>query len=209
MKAANWMTHSTYDSDDPCGDTGSRPPSTNTRPVRRAGCGCRTGTSRVSASRLGRHLELVADAAGIERFPCSECPKAGPWPSPTPSYPRAGVPPRGARLVPHGRLARATKTISVEAALDIELARVGMGRDEASFRLVFTSQFLPDDRPSSGSVRRAAAPHDLARERRALPQHVRHLDITELAPGQVPDTDAPRPRRPARTVGAPPASSRR
>ena len=44
-----------------------------------------------------------------------------------------------------GRLARAaTEQEERQAALDVELARVGWGGDDPSFRQVFTSQFLPD-----------------------------------------------------------------
>lgn len=44
-----------------------------------------------------------------------------------------------------GRLSRAsTPEAKREAALDVELARVGWGRHDPSFRQVFTSQFLPD-----------------------------------------------------------------
>jgi DNA-binding winged helix-turn-helix (wHTH) protein/pimeloyl-ACP methyl ester carboxylesterase len=44
-----------------------------------------------------------------------------------------------------GRLARATSDAERElAAVDLELARVGWGRDDPSFRNVFTAQFLPD-----------------------------------------------------------------
>ena len=38
-----------------------------------------------------------------------------------------------------------------EAALDLEVARVGWGRDDPSFRQMFTSQFLPDGTASSGT----------------------------------------------------------
>ena len=43
-----------------------------------------------------------------------------------------------------GRRKRAGEAGQGEAALDIELARIGWGRDDPSFRQVFTSQFLPD-----------------------------------------------------------------
>ena len=44
-----------------------------------------------------------------------------------------------------GRMARATTDEQRrEAELDVELARVGWGRDDATFRQVFTTLFLPD-----------------------------------------------------------------
>jgi pimeloyl-ACP methyl ester carboxylesterase len=44
-----------------------------------------------------------------------------------------------------GRLTRAdTPENRRAAALDVELAKVGWGRDDPSFRQVFTAQFLPD-----------------------------------------------------------------
>lgn len=91
-------------------------------------------------------LEAVVDAAGLERFPLLGVSQG------------AAVavafavrhPERVERLVLYGsyalgRLARAESDHArLQAAVDVELARAGWGEDDASFRQVFTSQFLPD-----------------------------------------------------------------
>ena len=90
--------------------------------------------------------------------------------------PGAGQPDGALRLLrPRAACVRAAhEEQRREAALDVELARVGWGRDDPSFRQVFTSQFLPDGTPRRlGRVQRAAAAHDLAGERRALPRGLR------------------------------------
>ena len=69
-----------------------------------------------------------------------------------------------------------------EAALDLELARVGWGRDDDTFLQVFTSQFLPD-----GSREQWAAFNELQRRTISPENAVRFLetfatiDVVELA----------------------------
>ena len=70
-----------------------------------------------------------------------------------------------------------------EAALDLEVARIGWGRDEPTFRQVFTSQFLPD-----GTQEEWAQFNELQRRTTSAGNAVRFLetfsgiDVTEVAP---------------------------
>ena len=70
-----------------------------------------------------------------------------------------------------------------EAAFDIEVARIGWGRDDPSFRQMFTSQFLPD-----GTREQWDAFNELQRRTTSAHNAVRFLstfgriDVTEEAP---------------------------
>ena len=94
-------------------------------------------------------LEVVVDTVGLDRFPLVGVSQGG---AVAIAY-AVRHPERVRRLVlvgayAQGRLVRATTEAERrEAALDIELARVGWRRDDAVFRQVFTSQFLPDGPP--------------------------------------------------------------
>jgi pimeloyl-ACP methyl ester carboxylesterase/DNA-binding winged helix-turn-helix (wHTH) protein len=91
-------------------------------------------------------LELVVDAAGLDRFPLLGVSQGG---AVAIAY-AARHPERVTGLVLvgaycRGRLARATTDAErEEAALDLQLARIGWQHDDPSFRQVFASQFLPD-----------------------------------------------------------------
>jgi pimeloyl-ACP methyl ester carboxylesterase len=69
------------------------------------------------------------------------------------------------------------------AALDLEVARVGWGRDDPTFRQMFTSQFLPD-----GTREQWQEFNDLQRLTTSPANAVRFLetfagiDVTDLAP---------------------------
>ena len=70
-----------------------------------------------------------------------------------------------------------------EAALDIELARVGWGRDDATFRQVFTSQFLPDASRATWDEfdqlqRRTTSPQNAVRFLEAFAR----IDVAAIAP---------------------------
>jgi pimeloyl-ACP methyl ester carboxylesterase len=91
-------------------------------------------------------LEMVVDAAGLDAFPLLGVSQGA---AVAVAF-AARHPERVSRLIlcgayGRGRLLRAvTEEERREAALDLEVARVGWGRDDASFRQMFTSQFLPD-----------------------------------------------------------------
>ena len=150
-------------------------------------------------------LELVVDADGLDRFPLLGVSQGA---AVAVAF-AARHPDRVERLVlagayGRGRLARATTDEQRrEAALDLEVARVGWGRDDPSFRQVFTSQFLPD-----GTREQWEAFNDLQRRTTSPANAVRFLetfsriDVTGVAPhGPLPDADAPLPRRPAAAAG--------
>jgi pimeloyl-ACP methyl ester carboxylesterase/DNA-binding winged helix-turn-helix (wHTH) protein len=187
MKAANWMTHLGHDIESTVWRHWLDGLSQHRRLVRYDERGCGMSDWDVDGFCLEAwvdDLELVADAAGIERFPLLGLSQGG---AVAVAY-AVRHPDRVSRLVlwgsyPRGRLARATTDDERrEAALDIELARVGWGRDDASFRQVFTSQFLPD---ASREVwdefdtlqRRTTSPHNAVRFLEAFSK----LDVSDLA----------------------------
>ena len=130
-------------------------------------------------------LEMVVDAAGLDRFPLLGVSQGA---AVAVAF-AADHPERVTRLVlasayARGRLARATdEDQRREAALDLEVARVGWGRDDPSFRQVFTSQFLPD-----GTREEWEEFNELQRLTTSPENAVRFLetfariDVTDLAP---------------------------
>ncbi len=173
MKAANWMTHLGHDIESTVWRHWLDGLSRHHRLVRydERGCGMSDWDVDGSVSRHGSTTWSwwpMPPASSDSR--CSDCRKAELSPSPTPCDIRiesagscCGAPTRVG-----GWRAATTDDQRREAALDIELARVGWGRDEASFRQVFTSQFLPD---ASREVwdefdalqRRTTSPHNAVR----------------------------------------------
>jgi pimeloyl-ACP methyl ester carboxylesterase/DNA-binding winged helix-turn-helix (wHTH) protein len=91
-------------------------------------------------------LELVVDTLGLERFPLLGTSQGG---AVAIAY-AVRHPERVSALVLSGAYARgrlvraATDEARQEAALDLEVARVGFRRNDDVFRQVFTTQFLPD-----------------------------------------------------------------
>ena len=88
----------------------------------------------------------MVDSVGVDRFPLLGVSQGG---AVAIAY-AVRHPERVERLVlagayGRGRLVRAqTEEERDEAALDLDIARIGWRRDDDSFRLVFASQFLPD-----------------------------------------------------------------
>jgi pimeloyl-ACP methyl ester carboxylesterase/DNA-binding winged helix-turn-helix (wHTH) protein len=130
-------------------------------------------------------LELVADAAGLDRFPLLGVSQGA---AVAVAF-AARHPERVTRLIlsggyVRGRAVRATtEEERREAALDLEVARVGWGRDDPSFRQVFTSQFLPD-----GTREQWEEFNELQRRTTSAQNAVRFLetfaeiDVTDLTP---------------------------
>ncbi len=91
-------------------------------------------------------LESVVEALGLERFPRLGVSQGG---AVAVAY-AARHPERVSHLVLCGAYARgrAVRAVGDEekraAALDLDLAPVGWGRDDPAFRQVFAAQFLPD-----------------------------------------------------------------
>jgi pimeloyl-ACP methyl ester carboxylesterase/DNA-binding winged helix-turn-helix (wHTH) protein len=149
VKAANWMTHLDYDWETPVWRHWLEGLARGRRLIRYDERGC--GLSDWDTPTFGfdawvDDLALVVDAAGLDRFPLLGVSQGA---AVAVAY-AVRHPERVSCLVltgsyARGRLIRAeTEQQRREAALDLELARVGWGRDDATFRQVFTTLFLPD-----------------------------------------------------------------
>jgi pimeloyl-ACP methyl ester carboxylesterase/DNA-binding winged helix-turn-helix (wHTH) protein len=149
VKAANWLTHLDYDWESPTWRHWLEGMARRHTLVRydERGCGLSDwDVDRFTFDAWVDDLELVADAAGLDRFPVVGISQGA---AVAIAY-AVRHPERVSALVlwgayGRGRLARAvTEQQRREAALDLELARVAWGRDDDTFLQVFTSQFLPD-----------------------------------------------------------------
>ena len=156
VKAANWMTHLDFERRSPVWQHWIDDLSRDRSLLRYDERGC--GLSDWDVDRFDfdvwvDDLLAVVDAAGYARFPLLGVSQG------------AAVavafavrhPERVSKLVLYGsyargRMERADSDEQLRgAALDIELARVGWGSDDPSFRQVFTSQFLPGGRGRTGT----------------------------------------------------------
>ncbi|WP_228372908.1 alpha/beta fold hydrolase [Demequina subtropica] len=148
MKAANWITHLDLEWDSPVWSHWVRGLARGRTLVRydERGCGMSDWTvPGFSFEDWVTDLETVVAAAGLERFPLLGVSQgaavaidyAARHPEQVSSLILAG----GYVL---GRMKRARDDAErAEAALDIDLARVGWGREDPTFMRVFASQFLP------------------------------------------------------------------
>ncbi len=137
----------------------------------------------ISLEAFVRDLETVVDELGLERFPLMGLSQGGPVAI---AY-AVRHPERVSRLVlvgafVKGRVARATTPDELrEAALQGELIRMGWGRDDPSFRLYFSSTFMPDAPPQMWSdfaalMRRTTSAENALRLNNAFVQ----MDVTDL-----------------------------
>lgn len=149
VRAANWMTHLGYDIESPVWRHWVRDLAAHNQFIRYDERGC--GLSDWEAGAFGfddwvTDLETVVDALGLERFPLLGVSQGG---AVAVAY-AARHPEQVTRLVLCGAYARGRGVRAVNdeerraAALDLDLARVGWGRDDPAFRQVFAAQFLPD-----------------------------------------------------------------
>ena len=187
VKAANWMTHLDYDWRSPTWRhwlVGLAREHTLVRYDER-GCGLSDwDVDRFSFDAWVDDLELVVDAAGLERFPVIGLSQGA---AVAVAY-AVRHPEKVSGLVlwgayGRGRLVRAaTEQDHREAALDLELARAGWGRHDDTFLQVFTSQFLP-----GGTREQWAAFNELQRRTVSPDNAVRFLrtfatiDVTDVA----------------------------
>ena len=149
VRAANWMTHLGYDIESPVWRHWVRDLAAHHRFIRydERGCGLSDwDTTEFTFDDWVTDLESVVEALGLERFPLLGVSQGG---AVAVAY-AARHPEQVTKLVLCSAYARgrAVRAMSDEeksaAALDLDLARVGWGRDDPAFRQVFAAQFLPD-----------------------------------------------------------------
>ena len=152
VRAAHWITHLDYDWHSPVWRHWLEGLAAGRTLVRYDERGCGLSDHDIDSWSLDafvRDLETVVDEVGLERFPLLGMSQGGPVAI---AY-ADRHPERVSRLVlvgayVQGRLRRArTEEERREAELQVELARVGWGRDDRTFRRFFTSSFIPDADP--------------------------------------------------------------
>jgi pimeloyl-ACP methyl ester carboxylesterase/DNA-binding winged helix-turn-helix (wHTH) protein len=149
VRAANWMTHLGYDIESPVWRHWVRDLAARHTFIRydERGCGLSDWEARdFTFEDWVTDLETVVEALGLERFPLMGVSQGG---AVAVAY-AARHPEQVSHLIlcgayARGRAIRATDDADRRAAaLDLDLARVGWGRDDPAFRQVFATQFLPD-----------------------------------------------------------------
>jgi pimeloyl-ACP methyl ester carboxylesterase/DNA-binding winged helix-turn-helix (wHTH) protein len=149
VRAATWMTHLGYDIESPVWRHWVRELSLRHTFIRYDERGC--GLSDWNATDFSfddwvSDLESVVDALGLDRFPLLGVSQGG---AVAVAY-AARHPERVTKLVLCGAYARGRAVRAVgeqdrrAATLDLDLARVGWGRDDPAFRQVFAAQIQPD-----------------------------------------------------------------
>ena len=177
VKAANWLTHLDLEWSSPIWAHWLDGLARHHRLVRYDERGCGLSDWEVADFSLDawvNDLELVVDAAGLDRFPLLGVSQGG---AVAIAY-AVRHPERVSHLVLagaycRGRLARASTAEELEeATLDLQLGRIGWRHDDPTFRQVFASQFLPD-----GTRRLWDAFNDLQRATTSTENVVRFLDV--------------------------------
>jgi pimeloyl-ACP methyl ester carboxylesterase len=187
VRAANWMTHLGYDIESPVWKHWVRDLSLKYRFIRYDERGC--GLSDWDATDFTfddwvDDLESVVETLGLERFPLLGVSQGG---AVAVAY-AARHPERVSRLVLCGAYARGRGVRAVgdeekrAAALDLELARVGWGRDDPAFRQVFAAQFQPDGTRADWAAfdqlqRRTTSPENAVR----FLEEFGRIDVRDLA----------------------------
>ena len=187
VRAAHWITHLDYEWSSPVWQHWMEGLSRQHTLVRydERGCGLSDHDPYdVSLESFVRDLEAVVDDLGLERFPLMGLSQGGPVAI---EYARRH-PERVSRLVlvgafVKGRRARSsTAEHAREFEMQRELIRLGWGRDEHSFRLYFSSVFMPDADPELWTdfaelMRRTASAENALR----LFDACLDMDVTESA----------------------------
>lgn len=188
VKAANWLTHVELDWESPIWGHWLHALAERRRLIRydERGCGLSDwDVADFSFDAWVDDLELVVDSVGVDRFPLLGVSQGG---AVAIAY-AVRHPERVTKLIlsgaySRGRLVRAeTADERDEAALDLDIARVGWRRNDDTFRTVFASQFLPD-----GTRELWGAFNDLQRATTSTDNVVKFLevfarvDVSRLAP---------------------------
>ena len=203
VRAANWMTHLGYDIESPVWRHWVRDLADGHTFIRYDERGC--GLSDWEAGEFTfddwvGDLESVVEALGLQRFPLLGVSQGG---AVAVAY-AARHPDRVSHLVLCSAYARgrAVRAVSDDekraAALDLDLARVGWGRDDPAFRQVFAAQFLPDGTRADWAAfdelqRRTTSPDNAVR---FLQQFAQHRRPRRGQAGALPDADHAFARRP-------------
>lgn len=181
------MTHLGYDIESPVWKHWVRDLSNNRQFIRYDERGC--GLSDWDATDFTfddwvTDLESVVEALGLTRFPLLGVSQGG---AVAVAY-AARHPEKVSRLVlcsayAQGRAVRASgEDEKRAAALDLELARVGWGRDDPAFRQVFAAQFIPDGTRADWAAfdqlqRRTTSPENAVR----FLEEFARIDVRDLA----------------------------
>ncbi len=187
VRAANWMTHLGYDTESPVWRHWVRDLALEHQFIRYDERGC--GLSDWEAGDFTfedwvSDLESVVEALGLERFPLLGVSQGG---AVAVTY-AARHPERVTKLILCSAYARgrAVRAMNDEerraAALDLDLARVGWGRDDPAFRQVFAAQFLPDGTRADWEAfdhlqRRTTSPDNAVR----FLEEFARIDVRDLA----------------------------
>ena len=189
VKVGTWMTHVELDWESSVWRHWLRELSRDHRLLRYDARGCGLSdwdVADISLEAWVRDLEIVVDAAGIERFPLlalsQGCAIAIAY--------TARHPERVSHLVLYGAFARGRLKREPgpkdreETETLIKLAELGWGKDDPAFRQFFTTQFIPDasleqQRWWNELERRTTSPANAGRFMRA----VNDIDVTEAARG--------------------------
>ncbi|MFE0631168.1 alpha/beta fold hydrolase [Streptomyces sp. NPDC058864] len=152
LKAANWMSHLDLEWTTPVWSHWLGGLARNRRLIRYDERGCGLSDWVVPSFTFEdwvHDLETVVEAAGVDRFPLIGVSQGG---AVAVAY-AVRHPERVSRLIlagaySRGRQVRArTETEAAEAALDLDVARVGWTHQDPRFLQVFASQFLPEGTP--------------------------------------------------------------
>jgi pimeloyl-ACP methyl ester carboxylesterase/DNA-binding winged helix-turn-helix (wHTH) protein len=187
VRAANWMTHLGYDIESPVWRHWVRDLAARHTFIRYDERGC--GLSDWEATDFTFNdwvtdLETVVEALGLERFPLLGVSQGG---AVAVAY-AARHPEQVSKLILCSSYARGREVRAVNdeerraAALDLDLARVGWGRDDPAFRQVFAAQFLPDGTRDDWEAfdhlqRRTTSPENAVR----FLEEFARIDVRELA----------------------------
>jgi pimeloyl-ACP methyl ester carboxylesterase len=187
VRAAHWITHLDYDWHSPVWRHWLEELARGRTLVRYDERGCGLSDHDIddwSFEAFVHDLETVVDRLELERFPLIGVSQGGPV---AVTY-ADRHPERVSRLVlvgayPQGRRRRAcTDEERREAALQVELARLGWGRDDPTFRRFFTSTFIPNAPPElwdafAELLRRSTPAENAAR----LMETWADIDVTDAA----------------------------
>jgi pimeloyl-ACP methyl ester carboxylesterase/DNA-binding winged helix-turn-helix (wHTH) protein len=173
VRAAHWITHLDYDWQSPVWRHWLVGLARHHTLVRYDERGCGLSDHDVSDFSLDawvQDLETVVDDLDLDRFPLLGVSQGG---AVAVTY-AARHPERVSHLVLYGaylegrRQRAATDEEQREAALQLEMVRLGWGRDDPAFRRFFTSSFIPDAPPElwesfAELLRRTASAENAAR----------------------------------------------